>query len=220
MDNIAVDSILKDKFKNAVLGCLKCKVTVTETPEELLSEIENESEALQDKLTIPEIQKRERISQTRDCYRALGKDPHRYRNSAEAMHRRILQGKGLYKINNVVDACNLVSVKTGFSLGAYDLSKINGSVLWSVTPEGTHYEGIGKAAVNIELLPALKDGGGFFGNPTSDSVRTMVTETAEEILLCIYGFGGADGLDEALSEAERLLKTYCGAENIVKKIIE
>lgn len=220
MENISADRILKQKYENAVLGCLKCGVTVTETPKKLLEEIAEESERLQNELTIPEIQKRERIAQTRECYRALGKDPHRYRNSAEAMHRRILQGKGLYKINNVVDACNLVSVKTGFSLGAYDLSKINGKVIWSVTPEGAHYEGIGKAAVNIELLPALKDGSGFFGNPTSDSVRTMVTESAEEILLCIYGFGGAAGLNEALDEAQRLLETYCGGNNFEKRITE
>lgn len=219
MENISADKVLKDKYAKAALGCLKCSVTVTETPAELLREIAEESERLQNELTIPEIQKRERIAQTRECYRALGKDPHRYRNSAEAMHRRILQGKGLYKINNVVDGCNLVSVKTGFSLGAYDASKISGGVLWSVTPEGAHYEGIGKDAVNVELLPALKDDSGFFGNPTSDSVRTMVTESAEEILLCIYGFGGADGLKEA-DEAERLLKAYCNAENIEKKIIE
>lgn len=220
MENISADKILKDKYEKAVLGCLKCRVKVTETPEELLGEINSEAERLQNELTIPEIQTRERIAQTRECYRALGKDPHRYRNSAEAMHRRILQGKGLYKINNVVDACNLVSVKTGFSLGAYDLSKISGNVIWSVTPEGEHYKGIGKDAVNVELLPALKDDAGFFGNPTSDSVRTMVTESAEDIILCIYGFGGTDGLDEALNEARRLLETYCSGNNFEKRIAE
>lgn len=220
MEGISLDRNLKDKYNKVVLGCLKCTVTVTETPKDLLGEIEKASEELRMNLTIPEIKNRKRISQTRDCYHALGKDPHRYRNSAEAMHRRILQGKGLYKINSVVDACNLVSVKTGFSLGAYDVSKIHGGVVWSVTPDGAHYKGIGKEDVNIERLPALKDDEGFFGNPTSDSVRTMVTESAEEILLCIYGFGGADGLKEALDEAERLLKAYCNAENIEKKIIE
>lgn len=220
MEKISISEELKSKYNDAALGCLKCSVTVCETPDELLEEIKNVSDDLQSKLTMADIKNRERIAQTRDCYRALGKDPHRYRNSAEAMHRRILQGKGLYKINNVVDSCNLVCVKTGFSLGAYDLSKLSGDIVWAVTPEGMQYEGIGKSLVNVGCLPALKDDEGFFGNPTSDSVRAMITESAKEMILCIYGFGGESGLKEALEEGERLLSKYCGAADIEKWIVK
>lgn len=220
MVKISISEELKSKYNDVALGCLKCSVEVGKTPGALLEEIKNVSDDLQNRLTMAEIKDRERIAQTRRCYRALGKDPHRYRNSAEAMHRRILQGKGLYKINNVVDSCNLVCVKTGFSLGAYDLSKIRGDVVWAVTPDGMQYEGIGKSSVNVGCLPALKDEDGFFGNPTSDSVRAMITDSAKEMILCIYGFGGENGLEEALEDGERLLIKYCSAKNIEKWIVK
>ena len=141
--------------------------------------------ACQSTLKIEEIKTREQIAQTRACCKALGKDVQRYRNSAEAMHRRILQGKGLYQINNVVDTGNLISIKTGYSLGAYDVEKLEGDILWTATGEGVHYQGIGKDAVNIEFLPVLRDALGYFGNPNSDSTRAMITDKTTEILLCI-----------------------------------
>ena len=78
-----------------------------------------------------------------------------YRNSAEAMLRRIAQGKGLYYINNAIEINNLFSVKTGYSLGTYDLDRIEGDVELRRSPEGEHYRGIGKEAVNIGCLPVL-----------------------------------------------------------------
>ena len=39
--------------------------------------------------------------------------------AAESLMRRVASGKGLYQINNVVDALNVISVKTGFSICGY-----------------------------------------------------------------------------------------------------
>ena len=157
MLNITIDPNLKQAWPKATLGCVQCKVVTQPSGEKLLAEIAGVETWLQSTLKIEEIKTREQIAQTRACCRALGKDVQRYRNSAEAMHRRILQGKGLYQINNVVDTGNLISIKTGYSLGAYDVEKLEGDILWTATGEGVHYQGIGKDAVNIEFLPVLRN---------------------------------------------------------------
>lgn len=220
MISITIDPKLKQSWQRAVLGCIQCDVTVEASCEELLEEIEQVSGSLQAQMQIEDIKSREHIAQTRACCKALGKDVKRYRNSAEAMNRRILQGKGLYRINNVVEVNNLISVKTGYSLGTYDLAHINGEVRWTVTGEGVHYQGIGKDAVNIEFLPVLCDDEGFFGNPNSDNVRAMITENSKRILMCIYGFGGVSDLEQVLQDAVRALTKYCCAENVEQKIVE
>ena len=94
-------------------------------------------------MSIEQIKTREHIAQTRACCKALGKDVKRYRNSAEALNRRVLQGKGLYQINNVVEVNNLLSLDTGYSLGSYDLEKLEGDIVWKPAGEGVHYQGIG-----------------------------------------------------------------------------
>ena len=212
---------MKALWPEAVLGCIQCKVKVKESPAELLEEIERFGKELQSKITkVPDIPKRKKIADTRSAYKAFGKEPSRYRNSAEAMCRRIVQGKGLYKINNVVECNNLFSIRTGYSLGAYDVKKIDGSVLWTVAQEGAHYQGIGKDQINVEFLPVFVDTQGPFGNPTSDSTRTRITEKTEEILMVIFGFSGTEGMKMDILDLVKLLETYCEAHDIETKIIE
>ena len=86
-----------------------------------------------------------------------GKVSHEYRNAAEAMLRRLVKGSGLYRINNVVDINNLVSVSSGYSIGSYGISELHGPVTLRQAPEDTHYAGIGKDSVNIGFLPVLYD---------------------------------------------------------------
>ena len=83
----------------------------------------------------------------------LGKDLSRYRGSAEALLRRVLSGKGMYKINTVVDINNLVSLKTFHPIGSYDLEKIKAPLTFRAGRPGESYKGIGKEVINVEQLP-------------------------------------------------------------------
>lgn len=211
MKDIMIDSEMKKLWENSVLGCIRCKVKVEESSKELLQEIDDFSKELQNTVQkVPDIPKREEIAAARRAYRAFGKDPSRYRCSAEAMCRRIVQGKGLYHINNVVDCGNLFSIKTGYSLGIYDIEKVGEKVIWRVAPEGTCYKGIGKDEINVEFLPVLEDENGPFGNPTSDSVRTRVTEETTEILAVVFRFSEiAGGFGTDMMELLELFRKYC-----------
>ena len=216
---VVVDAELSERYPGALLGCIQCRVEVKPSPDGLLRLLDETCERLHNTIALDEIIHLPAVEATRACYKALGKDPHRYRNSAEAMLRRVVQGKGLYRINNVVDVNNLLSIQSGCSLGTYDISVLHAPVLWTRSPEGTHYRGIGKEQVNIEFLPALRDTEGFFGNPTSDCQRAMITETAQEILLCVYGFCGREMVESVMEQGTKLLDMWCGGREFETAII-
>ena len=159
------------------------------------------------------------IKTTRLAYKKIGKDPSRYRVSSEALIRRILQGKGLYKINNVVDTNNLISIETGYSVGSYDMKNIKGDIIFRIGKEGEKYQGIGKEMINIENLPVFCDDIGPYGSPTSDSTRAMVIDNSKEILTTIISFNGKEDLLEFLELAKNYIVKYTNAEIISSGII-
>jgi len=122
----------------------------------------------------------------RAMFRAWDMDPSKYRPSSEALLRRIVQGKGLYRVSNVVDIGNLVSIETCWPLGCYDRARIHAPVVFRHGTSGERYEGIGKRVWHLEGRPVLADPDGPFGSPISDSTRSMITDSARDILVVIY----------------------------------
>lgn len=70
-------------------------------------------------------------------------------------------------INSAVDANNLVSLETGFSLGTYDLACLQGDLVLRLGREGEGYAGIGKDTLDLNRMPLLADALGPFGCPCS-----------------------------------------------------
>jgi DNA/RNA-binding domain of Phe-tRNA-synthetase-like protein len=126
------------------------------------------------------------MAATRAMYRRLGLDPTKTRPSSEALLRRIRKGEGLPRINTLVDVCNWCSAEFQLPYGLYDLDHIKGDVELRLGREGEAYPGIRKDAVHLAGRPTLADGVGPFGNPSSDSARTMVTPTATRALVVVY----------------------------------
>lgn len=122
----------------------------------------------------------------RSLYRAFGIDPTRHRPSSEALLRRVVQGKGLPRILNAVDLCNLFALRFLLPLGLYDADRIEGAVTLRKGRTGESYEGIRKDAVHLEGRPVLADETGPFGNPTSDSLRTSVTPATRSLVMVIF----------------------------------
>ena len=160
----------------------------------------------------------ETLEASRAIYKALGKDPSRYRISSDSLFRRIIKKKGMYHVNNVVDINNVISLKTLWSVGAYDFDKIEGNILYSVGKDEV-YEGIGRGVLNINKLPVLKDDIGPFGSATSDSLRTMVTDDTKRVMMVIHAFGNGEGLEDALCDLKLYLTKYASALNINTRII-
>lgn len=215
---IKITESIKLKCPTLRLGIIRCSVQVLDNNDELWEVINTKIAALE-KMETSEIGKITTIAATRKGYRALGKDPARYRPSAESLLRRVVKGKGLYKINNVVDVLNLVSISTGFSIGGYDSDQIEGEIVLDIGKLNEPYEGIGRGSLNIEGLATFRDDRGAFGTPTSDSIRTSVTSGTTKFLMVIVDFGGTETLTVGLALAVDLLKRFGKASNIEQSIV-
>jgi DNA/RNA-binding domain of Phe-tRNA-synthetase-like protein len=150
------------------------------------------------------------IAAVRTMYRALGIDPTKTRPSSEALLRRLRKGDDLPRINSLVDICNWCSVETQMPFGLYDRGRIAGErVTLRRGHDGEGYEGIRKDRVNVGGRLTVVDAIGPFGNPTSDSARTMVTLETTRVLFVIYA--PVDSSGAAIDEACRLTRSRVDA---------
>lgn len=202
------------------LGIVQAMVTNSPTSQLLSDEMASLETGFRQDYTLDQLNKRPAILATRLAYKALGKEPGRYRPSAEALCRRILREIPLYRVNTLVDIINIVSVKTGFSIGAFDMSKIEGEKLTlGVGKAGEDFEAIGRGQLNIEGLPVYRDAVGGIGTPTSDNERTKITEETQQLLVIINGYSGEEGLQNAIDLSVASLGKYADAKEIQTTIL-
>lgn len=165
------------------------------------------------------------IGPSRRAFKAFGRDPGRVRISSEALYRRLRQGKDIYRINTAVDANNLVSLETGFSLGTYDVACLHGDLLLRLGREGEAYAGIGKDTLDLNRMPLLADGHGPFGCPCSDSQRSMIVADIAEntasrsLLTVIYGFSGPESVASAISLTQQHFTAFAAAQMCTARTI-
>lgn len=110
MIDIQISDLFEKNGTAASLGCVHCQVEVRRDHRDLEPALQRYIQARAVQLESSAISEVAPVAAARKAYRALGKDPGRYRVSSEALLRRIRQGKGLYRINTVVDTNNLVSL--------------------------------------------------------------------------------------------------------------
>ncbi len=217
---ITMDPKLKAKCPRTALGCVTARVEAAASPAALLQEMKTRENEIQ-KLPFPRgVLESPQVEAARKAYKALGKDPARYRGSAEALLRRVVAGKGLPQINAVVDVINLVSVESRLPIGLYDLGHIVGEIVFRAGRTGETYKGIGKYDLNLEGLPLFADTVGPHGSATSDSERTMVTEATKQVLAVIISFGGAEGLERWAQRMSALLTQYAAGQDVEIRLIQ
>jgi DNA/RNA-binding domain of Phe-tRNA-synthetase-like protein len=219
MLKITISETIKNRIPELVLGCIECNVKVSEINPELWEDIAITCKSIEQTRDFVDVSNHPSIKASRHAYRRCGKDPARYRLSSEALMRRIVKGYELYRINNVVDVLNLVSLRTGLSIGGYDADKITGDIIFDLGLRNEPYEGIGRGELNIESLPVFRDKLSAFGSPTSDSVRTSVTNQTKRYLMIIFGFSGIESTKEAVDLSVCLLERYAQANDIETALI-
>jgi DNA/RNA-binding domain of Phe-tRNA-synthetase-like protein len=126
------------------------------------------------------------VTSVRTMYKRVGLDPTKTRPSSEALLRRVRKGDTLPRINSMVDVCNWCSLEFQLPYGLYDADKIEGDVALRLGTAGESYGGIRKDDVHVDRRITLADQRGPFGNPTSDSARTMVTTATTRALLVVF----------------------------------
>jgi DNA/RNA-binding domain of Phe-tRNA-synthetase-like protein len=122
----------------------------------------------------------------RTMYKRVGIDPTKTRPSNEALLRRVRKQQPLPRVNSLVDIVNWCSVEFQLPYGLYDRRQIRGPVTARLGHDGEEYAGIRKDTVHVGGRITLADEDGPFGNPTSDSARTMVTTATADALVVVY----------------------------------
>ena len=220
MTNISISEEIATACPDLHVLALSCDVCNSEPDERLWQEIADEERAVRETVKLEQINKWLPIQATRQAYKRLGKDPNRYRPSSEALRRRILRELPLYKVDTLVDLINLVSIRSGYSIGGFDVDKIaGGSLVLGVGREGEIYHGIGRGELNIAGLPVYRDAVGGIGTPTSDEERTKIGLDTTHLLMIINGYSGLEGLEAAGKYAVGLLSKYVSAINMEAELV-
>lgn len=170
---------------------------------------------------MPMVNKRPAIAATRAAYKACGKEPNRYRPSAEALMRRMVRGLELYRTLTAIDLINLLSVQTGHSIGGFDADAITGDTLTlGIGTEGEPYEAIGRGTLNIAGMPVWRDDVGGIGTPTSDNERTKLSEHTGRLLMIINMYGLEEPVESVERRAVEMLEKYASATHICVRRVE
>ena len=151
----------------------------------------------------------------RDFFWSLDIDPTKIRPSGEALLRRILQGKNIPKISNVVDAYNLASLKTIIPLSGYDLDKLFPPLAIRFSKEDDVFQGIGMASpmrLERKMLLLTDQKRILCIYPYRDADATKITDETRNVLIVGYGAPKVEDerLREAVSTALELIRRVAG----------
>ena len=215
---IALDQTTTGKLLAGVV-CLE-NVTVGERPA-VWEETETLAADLRDQHAGKQPSEIAGLKEARDLYRSFGMDPTRHRPSSEALLRRVLNDKGLYRLNNAVDCCNLASLVFLLPIGMYDQDQIDRDITLRTGRDGEDYPGIHKAPVHLAGRLALFDAQGGFGSPTSDSARTCVGEDTTRVLAVIMATASYQrrSMERHVERFAVLFEGYCGAVTVFNELL-
>ena len=216
---IRINALLKEKLPNfsVIAYTMDVENNKTSTVEEMLKNLKVD-------FAINEVTSNPFIKETRDAYKTLKKDPSHTRCAVEALVRRVIkynanEGNSIYSLGDIIDLGNILSVMTLRSVCVVDLEKINNDIEIRIGQPNEVVEAIHRDNINAENLIVYIDDTGIFGSPTSDTLRTSVTDETKSILVMIMCFS-----QNNLNENEQLLKNlyqkYTNAKNIKKILVE
>ena len=215
MIQVLIDPRIVEVCPEMRIGLINATVVNEPTCDALWAEIEGTAEDIRRQYELLEINQRPAIAGTRRLYKALGKDPSRYRVASEALCRRIIRGLGIYRLTTLIDVVNLVSIKSGYAISGLDADCIVGDTLtMSVGTADDVYHGIGRGELNIEGMPVYRDAAGPIATPTSDEERTKFTDKTVKAQININAFAPEMPIEEATEWMASLLKKYAHATDV------
>lgn len=212
--NLTIDKCLKERLPNFFIIAYAMDV-INQTSDEVTNLLEKTYQKYCDFVELIDVVNLPKIKEARDSYKRLGKDPSRYRLATEALIRRVLRKMPLYRLGDLIDLGNILSIETRRSICVVDLDKIKGDIIIRIGQSNDLFEAINRGILNIEKIPVYTDALGPFGTPTSDTYRTAVTNETKRLLVMMICFNE----EEALRDETILLdlyQTYAKATKIKK----
>ena len=201
---ITIDSSITSKIPDFKVGFIHYHhIEVSPSPQMLKGRLQLFQESIFFDLHDKSVTELEGIAAWRDIFKKTGKDPNRYRHSAEALFRRVKKQNYLTTINSAIDLNNFFSLQYEVPIGIYDKDRLSGEqVALKVGDPGQTYTGLNGRENSLENLIVACDGNGPFGSPFVDSDRAPVGEGTKNAVQIIF-------LKPSLSreESEKLTKS-------------
>ncbi len=184
---IQVSSTLCDLIPGFSVGIIQYKdIQVGKSPQMLKGRLQLFQESIYFDLLEKNVTNLEGIKEWRSIFKTTGKDPNRYRHSAEALYRRVAKQNYLQSIHSAIDLNNFFSLEYQIPIGVYDSDKLLGNVTIKIGEENEEYTGLNGRTNNLANLIISADEQGPFGSPFVDSERSSVTEETKNALQIVY----------------------------------
>jgi len=164
------------------------------------------------------------IIKWREIYKEFGYKPSKYRNSVEALLKRVLGGNEIYEINSLVDIYNYISVKYIMTVGGEDIDKIEGNLILDFAKGDEEFIALGSDENDSpkEGEVVYKDHKGVICRRWNwrEANRTKLTEETKNTIIVIENLIPEDKRKHknALEELKLLIEKYCNGSCKIKTL--
>ena len=202
MREVIISSDVSRKFPGIKIAYLYVYDVKTGETSHALETIKREVEKeVRDKFTFSNLLEDKNIGSWNRLFSQSGLDTKIVQPAQEALVRRILRGKSIPRINNIVDCANIIAAKCGVPCGAFDLDKIEGNIVLRLAMEGESilplFEDKYETVPVGEIVYA--DDVRIFSRYSKDSDITKITSATINVFFVIDGTAEVD---------ETEIKTY------------
>lgn len=212
-----IEEPVLEKFPGLRIGILTGKdINNAGINEEISSKNREIEKEAREKFSLETLVNEPKINDWRQAYASFGAKPKTYKNSVEALMRRILKGDSLPGINKVVDIYNSISVKHALPAGGDDIDKINGDIVLTIAKGGEPFTVLGsmqeETAEEGEVI--YRDDKEVLCRRWNwrECDKTKMTEETKSICLVIEALKSTtiEELETALNELKDNIERYCG----------
>jgi DNA/RNA-binding domain of Phe-tRNA-synthetase-like protein len=205
---IELSADITEKIPNFKLGIIIYKdIIVGDSPQMVKGRLQLFQESIYFELDDKNVTDLPGIKEWRSIFKLTGKDPNRYRHSAEALFRRIKKQNYLSPIQSAIDINNFFSLQYQVPIGIYDSDQLTGLLNVHLGQEGEEYLGLNGRMNSLENLLVLSDHQGPFGSPFVDSTRAPVTKETKNAIQVIF-HRPSTNLENAQKLTESLMNMF------------
>ena len=161
----------------------------------------------------------ETLAGWRSAFHLFGVDPTQYRCAAEALLRRLTKKGDIPCINAAVDVCNLVSIRYGLPVAAFDLRAVQGPITVRLANGTERFTDLGQSEPEHP-----QPGEVIFSDESGlvvarrwcwrQSEESAAREDTAAALFTVEAqhAGGRSAIAQALADLRSLLQQYVGGE--------
>jgi len=205
---IQISAEIYELIPDFKIGVIEYKnITVGDSPQMVKGRLQLFQESIFFELDNKQLTDLPGIKEWRNIFKNIGKDPNRYRHSAEALFRRIQKQNYLPSIHSAIDINNFFSLQYQVPIGVYDYDQLKAPVVIRIGKEGEEYSGLNGRTNSLDHLILSSDENGPFGSPFVDSDKAPVTVDTKNALQIIY-LRSSTSVEDARKLTESLMNMF------------